>query len=213
MDNTVLSFAGVAFAYESIPILEGVHFSLQQGSITALMGASGSGKSTLLMMAMGLLTPSEGSILRSYRRAAILFQDPCLLPWRSALENVAFALKADGLPGSRRREKAASMLQIVGLGEEDFGKFPRQLSGGMRRRVALARALVVEPDLLLLDEPFSALDAVRREQLMHLVQSQVCERSITALFVTHDEREAKRIAQSVLVLSGQPSRLMNADMP
>jgi NitT/TauT family transport system ATP-binding protein len=178
------------------------------GSVIALMGPSGCGKSTTIALAAGLLPPTAGHVRRTGRRTAVMFQDPLLLPWRTALANVAFALKADRLGAAERRQRARDVLATVGLTGGDIHKYPRQLSGGMRQRVALARALVVEPDLLLLDEPFSGLDAGLTRQVLALVRTVVDKRGVAALVVTHDAREAARFAERVYVLSPAPARVV-----
>ncbi|RYH10817.1 ABC transporter ATP-binding protein [Tropicimonas sp. IMCC6043] len=207
MSMAALGFDGIAFAYGATAVLEDIGFDVPTGRVTALMGPSGCGKSTLMLLAAGLLSPNAGEVERRCRRSAIMFQDPLLLPWRTALANVAFALKAEGLPAAERRDRAAAMLARVGLTAEDATKFPRQLSGGMRQRVALARALVVEPDLLLLDEPFGALDAQLARQMHALVRDQVEQDGATALLITHDAQEAARIAERIVLLTSSPGRV------
>ena len=156
------------------------------------------------------LLQAAGGVRCSARRTSIMFQDPLLLPWRTALGNVAFALKADRLAAAERRERARAVLATVGLAGDDLRKYPRQLSGGMRRRVALARALVVEPDLLLLDEPFSGLDSDLAHQMLALVRTVVDRRGTSALIVTHDEREAAAFADHVVQLSARPARVVGS---
>lgn len=201
-----LSLEQVRFLRGDETVLDGIDLSVPVGTICALMGPSGCGKSTLLAIAAGLLAPSSGTVHRLDNRPSIVFQDPRLLPWRSALDNVAFALKADRLPGPERRARARDMLAAVGLQGDDPAKYPRQLSGGMRQRTALARALVTEPSLLLLDEPFGALDPGLAQQMHRLVRDYVEQQGASALIVTHDPREALRIAERVLVLSAAPAR-------
>ena len=208
MTGVALTFDGVCFAYNGVPVLDGIDLTVASGAVTALMGPSGCGKSTAVAIAAGLLQPTSGHVRNECRRTAVMFQDSLLLPWRTTLNNVAFALKADGLEASQRRERASAVLSTVGLVGDDLRKFPRQLSGGMRRRVALARALVVEPDLLLLDEPFSGLDADLAQQMLALVRTVVDERGVSALVVTHDEREAAGFAERVVQLSPRPARVV-----
>ncbi len=208
MTDAALAFADVRFAYNGAPVLDGVDLMVAPGTVTALMGPSGCGKSTSIALAAGLLQPTSGDVRRTCRRPAIVFQDPLLLPWRTALANVAFALKADRIDASERRQRARAVLATVGLAGDDIGKYPRQLSGGMRQRVALARALVVEPDLLLLDEPFSGLDIGLARQVLALVRTVVDRRGVSALVVTHDAHEAARFAERVVVLSPAPARVV-----
>ncbi|MCB6176769.1 ABC transporter ATP-binding protein [Rhodobacter sp. Har01] len=196
----MLCLQGVDFAHDGGPVLTGIDLHLPAGTVTALMGPSGSGKSTLLALAAGLLEPDAGRVQRRCRRLAVVFQDAALLPWKTALDNVAFALIAQGLPRARRRACARAMLATVGLAPGDADKLPRQLSGGMRQRVALARALVVEPDLLLCDEPFSALDAQVRAELWQVLRAVHQRSGLTTLVVTHDRDEALTLADRVVVL-------------
>ncbi|SFC18591.1 ABC transporter ATP-binding protein [Tropicimonas isoalkanivorans] len=207
MTAPALAFERVHFSYGADPILDGIDLEVLAGHVTALMGPSGCGKSTLLAIGAGLLEPASGRVLRTGRRTAIVFQDPRLLPWRTALANVAFALKADRLASAERRDRAMAALASVGLRGDDVRKYPRQLSGGMRQRVALARALVIEPDLLLLDEPFGALDRPLARQMQSLARDHVDRRRAAALVVTHDPREAADIAEHVAVLSPAPARV------
>ncbi|MBU1174453.1 MAG: ABC transporter ATP-binding protein [Alphaproteobacteria bacterium] len=208
MTLPALAFEGVGFAYNGKFVLDGVDFAVPAGEVTALMGPSGCGKSTLVALAAGLLQPRSGQVRRSHRRAAVMFQDPLLLPWRTARDNVGFALKAERLDRAERLGRAGSMLTQVGLGAEDAGKYPRQLSGGMRQRVALARALVVDPDLLLLDEPFNGLDTALADRMLALVRDLVERRGVTALVITHDPRQAARFAETVHILSPAPAQVV-----
>lgn len=208
MTGNALAFENVRFAYDTKLVLDGVDLFVPQGTVTALMGPSGCGKSTLVAIAAGLLAPVSGQVRHRCTRIGVMFQEPLLLPWRTALDNVAFALKADRLDAVQRRGKSRDVLARVGLTGDDIAKYPRQLSGGMRQRVALARALVVEPDLLLLDEPFSGLDVGLAQQMLALVRSLVERGSVSVLAVTHDPREAARFAEKVFVLSPTPARVV-----
>jgi NitT/TauT family transport system ATP-binding protein len=209
MTEPMLRFEHIGFAYDGAPVLRGVDLDIAAGAITALMGASGCGKSTLLAVAAGLLTPDAGRVHRHSKRLGIVFQEPALLPWRSARDNVAFALIADGLPHSARRARADTMLAAVGLSPEDADKYPRQLSGGMRQRVALARALAVEPDLLLCDEPFSALDAKLHAELWQVLREANARTGVTIVIVTHDADEAKACDRIVALAGGRISCYTN----
>ncbi|CAN5825198.1 ABC transporter ATP-binding protein [soil metagenome] len=193
-------------------------FTVKAGEFVALLGPSGCGKSTLLMMVAGLDAPSEGAItvagnsLRAPRaETGIMFQDPTLLPWKSALDNVLFPFRASrratGPSDPATVARAASLLDQVGLKGFHHHK-PRQLSGGMRQRVAICRALVYEPDLLLMDEPFSALDAITRDEMNLVLMKMWDEHHRTALFVTHSIREAVYLADRVLVMSRRPGRIV-----
>jgi NitT/TauT family transport system ATP-binding protein len=209
MSEAALRFEGVDFAYDGTPVLKGIDLEIPAGTVTALMGPSGCGKSTLIALAAGLLTPDAGRVQCRSQRLGIVFQDPALLPWRTALDNVAFALIAQGLPRSERRARAGDMLAAVGL-SADIDKYPRELSGGMRQRVALARALVIEPDLLLCDEPFSALDALVRSDLRQRLREIHDRTGLTTVVVTHDGNEA---SESDLVVIMSMGRIEQAGPP
>jgi NitT/TauT family transport system ATP-binding protein len=197
----MLRFEAVDVAYDGVAALSGIDLEVPAGKVTALIGPSGCGKSTLVALAAGLLTPDAGRVQRQSSRLAVVFQDPALLPWRTALDNVGFALIALGLKQAERRARAGAALDAVGLSPEDAKKYPRQLSGGMRQRVALARALVIEPDLLLCDEPFAALDARVRRELRQRLRAVHERTGLTILFVTHDQEEAMALADRVVVMS------------
>jgi NitT/TauT family transport system ATP-binding protein len=180
----------------------------------SILGPSGCGKSTLLMMLAGLEPISSGAIeiagdaVRTPRRdVGIIFQDPTLLPWKTALDNVLFPIEIFGLPVHRYQGRAESLLEMVGLAEARRRR-PRQLSGGMRQRVAICRALVHDPKLLLMDEPFSALDAITRDEL-NVTLLEIWERQHqTALFVTHSIREAVFLSDRVVVLGRRPGQVV-----
>jgi NitT/TauT family transport system ATP-binding protein len=187
--------------------LDGVSLSVAPGEFACLIGASGCGKSTLLSLAAGLDTPTAGEIRTDGRRIALMFQEPALFPWLSAARNVELPLRASGVPAAQRRQRAAELLDVVHL--SGFGgKRPHELSGGMRQRVALARALAQDADVLLMDEPFGALDAMTRD-LLHDELDRICAgRGLTVLFVTHNVREAVRLGHRVVVLSSRPGKVI-----
>ena len=183
------------------------------GEFVCLVGASGCGKSTLLSIAAGLDTPTAGRVDLGGRRAAMMFQEPALFPWLTARRNVELAMRARNVPRDERQRRAAALLGTVHLG--DFaGKRPHELSGGMRQRVALARALAQDVDVLLMDEPFGALDAMTRD-LLHDELERICaERKLSVLFVTHNVREAARLGDRVVLLSSRPGRVIEEyDVP
>ncbi len=190
-------------------ILGDVTLEVLPGEVLSLVGPSGCGKTTLLSLAGGLSMPTSGVVENGFRRTAYMFQESRLLPWRTAADNAAFGLRAQGVPRKDRRAAARDLLRRLGLGDEHHGKYPHELSGGMRQRVALARALAVEPDLLLLDEPFSALDVGLRRDLQDLVLDAVRERGLTVIFVTHDLAEAARISHRIAVMAGAPGRIVH----
>lgn len=205
--SPVLRVKGLSHAFGARAVLEDIDLELPAGRTLALVGPSGSGKSTLLHLCAGLLTVREGAIENSFARTAMLFQQPVLLPWKSALENIALGLKARGVARSDRNARARAMGRAMGLDDLALAQFPPQLSGGMQSRAALARALVLEPELLLLDEPFSALDIGLRAQMHHLMLAEQARRHLAVLMITHDLMEAVALADSVLVLAGAPARL------
>ena len=198
---SVLRFEGVDFAYDGVLALEGVSFEAPAGKLTAIMGPSGCGKSTLIALAAGLVAPDAGRVVNRCERLAVAFQDPALLPWKTARDNVGFALLAEKQSRAERGKRAGALLAEVGLPREAWDKCPRQLSGGMRQRVALARALSVRPDVLLCDEPFSALDARSRDALRRMLGEIYAREGLTTVFVTHDGEEALALADVLVVMS------------
>jgi NitT/TauT family transport system ATP-binding protein len=193
---------------------------ITQGEFVSLLGPSGCGKSTLLMMIAGLESATRGTIELDGRPVAgprrdigIIFQDATLLPWKSALENVLFPVRILGLPLAEFRPRALDLLDMVGLKGFENAK-PAQLSGGMRQRVAICRALIHDPAILLMDEPFSALDAITRDQ-MNVTLSEIMDRTAkTVVFVTHSIREAAFLSDRVVVMGGRPSHVvLDAPMP
>jgi sulfonate transport system ATP-binding protein len=188
----VASLRGVRRAFSAREVLRSIDLDIRAGEFVALLGHSGCGKSTLLRIVGGLDDGAEGEITTG-SAPAVVFQDPRLFPWRTVLDNVTL-----GLRGSD--ERARAMIDEVGLGGREDA-WPRQLSGGQRQRVALARALVREPDLLLLDEPFSALDALTRISAQELVRTLVEVHRPAVLMVTHDVEEALLLADRVLLIA------------
>ncbi|MGU3537086.1 ABC transporter ATP-binding protein [Methylobacterium sp. A54F] len=215
MAEPIIEIRGLSLAYERggrrSVILENLDLSVARGAFVVIVGESGVGKSTLLRVLIGLARPSGGTVRVSARPGcrtpmALVFQDARLLPWRRVIDNVAFGLEGSGLSRAERRAKAAEMLRLVGL-SEFAGRWPHQLSGGQRQRVSIARALAVEPDVLLMDEPFSALDSFTREGLQDELQRIQAATGKTILFVTHDIDEAVTLADRVVVLAGSPGRV------
>jgi NitT/TauT family transport system ATP-binding protein len=208
MDDALLALSGVGFAYGERVVLSGIDLACRRGQVVALMGPSGVGKTTLLSLVLGGNQPAEGKLACRAERLSVMFQEPRLLPWRNALDNVAFALKAHHVSGRERVARAEAMLDAVGLPRASHRQFPHQLSGGMRQRVSLARALVIEPDLLLLDEPFDGLDLALVRQMQTLLLSRVADRGMGIVIVTHDARHAAAMADRVWVLSEAPARIV-----
>jgi NitT/TauT family transport system ATP-binding protein len=191
----------------SLLALDKVSLAVQPGEFVCLIGASGCGKSTMLSLVAGLDLATAGEVSTAGQRVTLMFQEPALFPWLTASRNVELALRARGVPKQERRARATDLLQTVHLGGFG-GKRPHELSGGMRQRVALARALAQDADVLLMDEPFGALDAMTRD-LLHEELERICgERELTVLFVTHNVREAARLGDRVIVLSSRPGRVI-----
>ncbi|WP_375465973.1 ABC transporter ATP-binding protein [uncultured Methylobacterium sp.] len=218
MADAIIEFRALGLAYERAGvrtvILSNLDLAVARGEFLVIVGESGVGKSTLLRVLIGLAAPSAGTMRLATRPGcrtpmALVFQDARLLPWRRVIDNVAFGLEGSGLSRAERRAKAAAMLGVVGLSDL-AGRWPHQLSGGQRQRVAIARALAVDPDVLLMDEPFSALDSLTREGLQDEVQRIQAETGKTVLFVTHDIDEAVTLADRVVVLAGNPGRVVAA---
>ena len=191
----------------AVRALDQVSLEVPPGEFTCLIGASGCGKSTLLSLVAGLEQATSGQVSTGGSRVAFMFQEPALFPWLTAAGNVELALRARGLGKAERRQRTAELLETVRL--TGFGgKRPHQLSGGMRQRVALARALAQDADVLLMDEPFGALDAMTRD-VLHDELDRICSgRALTVLFVTHNVREAVRLGDRVIVLSSRPGRVI-----
>ncbi|WP_372986029.1 ABC transporter ATP-binding protein [Marinobacter sp.] len=179
--------------------------TVRAGEIVGICGVSGSGKSTLLRLIADRETPTAGRMERGFERLGMVFQEPHLLPWLTAKDNVAL-VRRNGTEESR--SAAADALTSVGLGHA-LDQYPAQLSGGMRQRVGIARALAAEPDLLLMDEPFSSLDYFTSMDLLELVRQRVLERHITVIFVSHDVRELVRLCDRVVVMGGSPGHLID----
>ena len=187
--------------------LDGITLSVRRGEFLTLVGASGCGKSTLLNLVSGLDRPTSGSV-QVDGQAAFLFQEHALFPWLSALDNVATPLRLRGVGRKDREAQARDYLEAVHLA--DFAdRRPHELSGGMKQRVAIARTLATQAPVLLMDEPFGALDAMTRDLLHDELESIWAERNLTVLFVTHNVREAVRLGDRVVLLSSRPGRIVS----
>jgi sulfonate transport system ATP-binding protein len=208
--TAAISVRGVSHAFghgsERLLALSDVSLELKRGELACLVGASGSGKSTLLNLVAQLDPPTAGRIDTFGSRTALLFQEAALFPWLTAAGNVELPMRLQGVGPARRREQALELLSTVGLADFADSR-PHELSGGMRQRVALARALAQEAPVLLMDEPFGALDAITRDLLHDELERIWQERRLTILFVTHNAREAVRLGDRVLVFSSRPGRV------
>jgi NitT/TauT family transport system ATP-binding protein len=197
----------------ALPVLRDVSFDVQQGNIVSLIGESGCGKTTLLRIIQGLLRTDSGSLLVDGtaivgpgRDRGFVFQQAYLLPWRTARQNVEFGLELQGTPRSERTSRAMQLLELVGL-RHAANQYPHHLSGGMQQRIGLARALAIDPAILLMDEPFSALDAQTRESLQVELMRIHEQTAKTTLFVTHDLEEAVYLSDRVIVMAANPGRV------
>lgn len=189
-------------------ILKNINFSLQKGEVLSIVGPSGGGKTTLLHLCANLLDVQEGSVSNSFSSSAFAFQESRLLPWKSVLDNIAVALLAKGVNKKEAYDQAMQIAFRFGLEKEDLNKFPKDLSGGMKQRVSFARALVVNPSLLFLDEPFSALDiGLKKELQTHLIEN-VKEQNLSIFFITHDLMEAIRLSHKILLLKADPGHII-----
>jgi NitT/TauT family transport system ATP-binding protein len=210
--TTAVALSGVTkvFGHGSAAILalDRVSLDVAPGEFVCLVGASGCGKSTLLNLAAGLDRPSGGDVrVAGDATPGLMFQDPALFPWLTVAGNVELPLKLHGVPRSRRRARVAELLDTVHLGEFARRR-PHELSGGMRQRVALARTLALDTPVLLMDEPFGALDAMTRDLLHDELERIWSGRQLTVLFVTHNVREAARLGDRIVLLSSRPGRII-----
>ncbi len=212
-----IAASSVALSFEGRLALRDVNARIGCGEFVSIVGPSGCGKSTLLRLIAGLLPCTEGSLLVSGQAptarpvpTSFVFQEPNLLPWRTVTSNIRLPLELGASkPDAKSHERIADALKMIGLTEADAHKRPRQLSGGMKMRVSLARALVTQPELLLLDEPFAALDDLLRQQLNEDLQRLWWDQRWTGLFVTHNVAEAVFLSQRVLVMSPSPGTLLD----
>ncbi len=216
--SAALELRGASLTYTTrrgeIQALGSVDLRVADGEFVALLGPSGCGKSTILKLAAGLMPPSSGQVLLAAeavngpgRHAGVVFQKPNLLPWKSVLNNVLLPARTLGLPKGAARQRALELLALVGLAPF-ANDYPFELSGGMQQRVGIARMLLHDPQLLLMDEPFAALDALSRETLMLELQRIWEQQRKSVLFITHSIQEAVFLADRVLVMSPRPGRIV-----
>lgn len=195
------------FSPAGAPVLDGINLTIAPGEFVCLLGASGCGKSTLLNIMAGLEKPTTGQVSVAGDGAALMFQEAALFPWLTAGQNVDLALKLRKVPRAQRAARVGELLEMVHLGGA-ADKRVHELSGGMRSRVALARALAQEQDVLLMDEPFAALDAITRDLLHDELERVWKATGRTVVFITHNVREAVRLGQRVLLMSSRPGRIV-----
>ena len=208
--SPVLQLAGVTKRFgqgqAAVTAVQGLDLTVERGEFLTIVGASGCGKSTLLSIIAGLTPQTSGTVEVQANRSALMFQDATLMPWLTVGGNVDLALRLRGIPRSERPDRIRELLALVHLdGRQD--QRPHELSGGMRQRVALARVLAQEADLVLMDEPFGALDAMTRDAMHDELERLWSEHGLTVLFVTHNVREAVRLGDRVVVLASGPGRV------
>lgn len=206
---------------QPLPVLQNLSLDIRGGESIAIVGPSGCGKTTLLRLLAGLESADSGEVLIDGHTVtgvgterAVIYQEPRLLPWLTVLDNVTFGLEVRGIPRQEARDRARRYIALVGLGQFETA-YPRQLSGGMAQRVGIARALTVQPEILLLDEPLGALDAMTKLTMQEELARIWREEEVTMILVTHDLEEAIFLADRVLVMSRdrQPPRLLEIDLP
>jgi NitT/TauT family transport system ATP-binding protein len=199
-----LKVQNISHSFGFSDILKDISFTLEKGKVISIVGPSGGGKTTLLHLCAKLLTLETGKIKNSFKSSSFAFQEARLLPWKNVIDNIALGLKAKGISKKIREQEAKDIALKFGLEKNDFYKFPKDLSGGMKQRVSFARALVTNPTLLFLDEPFSALDIGLKKELQTLLINTIEERKLSVLFITHDLMEAIKLSDEILVLKAEP---------
>jgi len=220
----IIRFASIGLSFGNRPILQDIDLDIEKSEFVSIVGPSGCGKTTLLRLVAGLTQPDRGQVLFEglpitgpRQQVAVVFQDysKALLPWRSAAGNVALALEAMKVPKAEWPERIRTLLDVMGLGK-DADKLPRQMSGGMQQRLQIARCLAQEPKVLLMDEPFGALDAITRQTLQDEVLAIAAKRQVTVFFVTHDLEEAIYLGDRVVGMLAHPGRIAKSfvvDLP
>lgn len=202
-----LKVSELNFYFGFTQILKEIDFELSRGQIISIVGPSGGGKTTLLKLCGKLLDVTEGEVRNSFKRSAFAFQDPRLLPWKNSLENIMMPLHVKMKP-KELQEKATELALKFGLEKNDLVKYPKDLSGGMRQRVSFARALIGEPEILFLDEPFSALDIGLKKELQSFVLEACQQKNMSVLFITHDLMEAIKLSDTILLLKSDPGEIV-----
>lgn len=199
-----LKVENLSFSFGFKEILKNINFNLNKGEVVSIVGPSGGGKTTLLHLCAKLLTLEEGKIRNSFKSSSFAFQEARLLPWKNVIDNIALGLRAKNIKKEKANDLAKDIALKFGLQIDDFEKFPKDLSGGMKQRVSFARALVLNPSLLFLDEPFSALDIGLKKELQSLLIEEINTNKLSILFITHDLMEAIKLSDEILVLKAEP---------
>ncbi len=195
----MLKVNNISHSFDDTKILDDISFTLNQGEIISILGASGCGKTTILQICANILKQTNGDITNSFKSSSFVFQEPRLLPWQNAIENISLPLKELNLTKNEMYKKAKDIALKLGLNEKDFKKYPKDLSGGMKQRISLARALVVKPNVLFLDEPFSALDIGLKKDIFNILTTLIKEQKLSILFITHDLLEAVKLSDEVII--------------
>ncbi|MBV6493305.1 MAG: Aliphatic sulfonates import ATP-binding protein SsuB [Turneriella sp.] len=198
---------GVSQRFGRQEILEDISFTLETGKSVVLLGPSGSGKTTLFRICANLLEAEKGKVERYYKNLGYMFQTPRLLPWETAYANLRIVLKSRGISSKESRDKIIAMGKSLGLTEDDLEKYPYQLSGGMQSRVAMGRALIIEPDVLFLDEPFTGLDIGLKRELMQALKNEL-KKKTSIFMITHELSDAVELADQIILLGKKPGRIL-----
>ncbi|HRP70955.1 MAG TPA: ATP-binding cassette domain-containing protein [Turneriella sp.] len=204
-----LDVRNVSHRFARQNILESISFTLHTGKSTVFLGPSGVGKTTLFRICADLIEAEKGKLTRYYTNLGYMFQSPRLLPWQTAFENMALALKARHTRSHEIRERVIHTAKMLGLTADDLTKYPYQLSGGMQSRVAMARALIIQPDVLSLDEPFTGLDIGLKSELMQVLKAEL-QKGTAILLITHELADAVELADQILLLSGEPGKIIES---
>lgn len=203
----ILSFSDISFSFLGRTIIENLSFDVGDNEILGVLGPSGVGKTTVLQLGSGLYEPTNGKISRRFTRQAVVFQEPRLLPWKTTFENIGYGINSP-LSNDEKRQLVYETAGSVGLTKDDLLKYPAALSGGMRQRVSVARALAVKPEIVFFDEPFSAVDIGLRRILQNIVIAKAAELGFAAVFITHDLHEVVRLADRLILLGGEPATIV-----